>query len=401
VSIDALIRFYLKYNIFMSILIYTHEYPPFKGGIATSTEKIAKILSIKHQVYVCCPTHGISNIKDLELKNLIIIRKNFLGGKNFKKIPLSQYIQGLNFLKKTVKEINPEYIFYLGEEAEIVGGLLNNKKIKQIVRIAGSGITSVLENNNIFSIVKKKYMYRVYKNSSQLIAVSKNTRELMLKSNYFDNPNKIKLIYNGIDKEFIEKKVNQNIRHQLGYSDKDFILITVSRILPRKGQDNVIKALSKIPNKDIKYICIGSGKYFDNFMKLARKYNLEDRVFFLGEMDRANIHKFYDCSDISILCNRTWNKKIEGLPNVGLEAMGRSKGLIGSKGTGTEELIKDKVNGLIVNGENVDDIKDKILYAYNNKKLVKEMGTNALKLVKENFSDEQMKKKYLDLFNES
>jgi len=54
-----------------------------------------------------------------------------------------------------------------------------------------------------------------------------------------------------------------------------------------------------------------------------------------------------------------------------------------------------------VNGENVDDIKDKILYAYNNKKLVKEMGTNALKFVKENFSDEQMKKKYLDLFNES
>ena len=79
----------------MSILIYTHEYPPFKGGIATSTEKIAKILSIKHQVYVCCPTHGISNINDLELKNLKIIRKNFLGGKNFKKIPLSQYIQGL------------------------------------------------------------------------------------------------------------------------------------------------------------------------------------------------------------------------------------------------------------------------------------------------------------------
>ena len=59
----------------MSILIYTHEYPPFKGGIATSTEKIAKILSIKHQVYVCCPTHGISNIKDIELKNLMAVKK--------------------------------------------------------------------------------------------------------------------------------------------------------------------------------------------------------------------------------------------------------------------------------------------------------------------------------------
>ena len=111
-------------------------------------------------------------------------------------------------------------------------------------------------------------MKRLYKNSKYIIAVSNNTKNLLIKSNEFKEVNKIKLIYNGLEDEFIKKEKDYSLRNKLGFEEDDFILLTISRILPRKGQDNVIKALSKIKNKKIKYLCVGDGGYIKKFKTL-------------------------------------------------------------------------------------------------------------------------------------
>ena len=50
----------------MNILIYTHEFPPFQGGIATSAKMIADILSSENKLMVCCPNYGIDNFDEPE-----------------------------------------------------------------------------------------------------------------------------------------------------------------------------------------------------------------------------------------------------------------------------------------------------------------------------------------------
>lgn len=382
----------------MKVLIYTHEYPPFKGGIATSSKKIADILKTRFNVVVCCPKY--SNTRSIEMENLKIIRMSFIGGNKFKKIPILQYVQGLMNLKKILINEKPNFLLYLGEEAEIVGGLLNNRSITQIVRIAGSGIKSILENNSFTKILKKKLMKRLYKNSRDIIAVSENTKNLLITSKEFDENNKIKLIYNGLEDEFIEKSKNHQLKNKLGFNDDDFILLTVSRVLPRKGQDNVIRALSKIKNNKIKYLCVGDGSHLNNFKELVKKLNLNERVIFIGEVDREETSSYYDIADAFILCNRTWNNKIEGLPNVVLEAMGRGKAIIGSKNTGTEELIINNKNGFHVNPENITEIKNTIIHTYENKNRLVDMGAYSLELIKRNFSNKIMSEKYIGLFNE-
>ena len=164
----------------MKVLIYTHEYPPFRGGIATSSQKIANILKGKFNVVVCCPKY--KNTKSSNSNNLKIKRMNLIGGDKFKKIPLLQYIQGFFYLKKSIRDEKPDYILYLGEEAEIVGGLVNEVKLNQIVRIAGSGIKSILENKKLSKAYKKFLMKRLYKNSKYIIAVSNNTKNLLINS---------------------------------------------------------------------------------------------------------------------------------------------------------------------------------------------------------------------------
>ena len=178
-------------------------------------------------------------------------------------------------------------------------------------------------------------------------------------------------------------------------------MLTVSRILPRKGQDNVIKALSKIKNKKIKYLCVGDGGHIKKFKKLSKNLNIDNRILFVGGIDRKDSTKYYDIADAFILCNRTWNNKIEGLPNVVLEAMGRSKPVIGSKNSGTEELIIDGETGYIVDPENIQDIKEIIISASENRNQLKVMGDNALNFIQKNFSNKKMEEEYIRILNEN
>ena len=81
----------------MKVLIYTHEFPPFQGGIATSSKMIADILSIENEVLVCCPLYSYEDSSTL--KKYSTKRISFFGKDKFKKIPIIQYIQGLLNIK--------------------------------------------------------------------------------------------------------------------------------------------------------------------------------------------------------------------------------------------------------------------------------------------------------------
>ena len=129
--------------------------------------------------------------------------------------------------------------------------------------------------------------------------------------------------------------------------------------------------------------------------------NIDNRILFVGGIDRKDSTKYYDIADAFILCNRTWNNKIEGLPNVVLEAMGRSKPVIGSKNSGTEELIIDGKTGYIVDPENIQDIKEIIISASENRNQLKVMGDNALNFIQKNFSNKKMEEEYIRILNEN
>ena len=379
----------------MKVLIYVHEFPPFQGGIATSAEKIATIISSEHELMVCCPSYSMKSYEKKEPYQ--IKRINFVGGKNFKKIPLLQYFTGLLNLKKIVHNFQPDKIIYLGEEAELVGGMLNLNKAHQIVRVAGSGIEAIIKSSNPLKIISKYLLRKLYQNSKFIIAVSKNTEKLMANNEAYFKKEKIKMIYNGIDDNFLNKKKELNRRKELGIKEDDFVLLTVARLLPRKGQDFVIKALSEINQPNIKYLCVGEGRFEKQYRQLATSLGLKDRVIFAGGIENEKIHEYYDCANIFILCNRTWDSKIEGLPNVVIESMARSVPVIGSKNSGTEELILDGITGFLVDPYNINDVNEKIVRAYAMKDKLDKMGESAKIFVKDNFHYEKMRSEYLKL----
>ena len=81
--------------------------------------------------------------------------------------------------------------------------------------------------------------------------------------------------------------------------------------------------------------------------------------------------------------------------------MGRSKPVIGSKDSGTEELIIDGKTGYHVDPENIQDIRKIIICALENRKKLKVMGNNALDFIQKNFSNKKMEDEYIRIFNEN
>jgi len=111
-------------------------------------------------------------------------------------------------------------------------------------------------------------------------------------------------------------------------------LCTVANVgLKYKGQEFVIKAMSIMNNKNIKYYLIGNGdnSYLTNIIK---KYNLDDRVIFLGSIPHEKIFSILEEMDIYIQPSLQ-----EGMPRALLEAMSLGMPCYGSTAGGIPELL--------------------------------------------------------------
>lgn len=182
----------------------------------------------------------------------------------------------------------------------------------------------------------------------------------------------VAIVYNGINiddfkSNKLEKKSNSAIK-----------IIDISRIQPEiKGQDVLIKALSKCKKKGLSLSCdFVGGKYYPGpyleLQELVKKSELENEVSFLG--NRNDIPELMAQSDLFILPSRK-----EGFGLVIVEAMAAGLPIISSNVDGPAELIKNGENGLLFESENYLDLADKISYLYNNREEMSRLAHNAFK----------------------
>ena len=127
-------------------------------------------------------------------------------------------------------------------------------------------------------------------------------KRLILKVHNID-PIKVKIIHYGVDIE--NSKVIESIselRSKYQISHDDFILLTVSRLYPRKGFETVLKAIKLIieenPKIPIKYLIMGSGEEEQNIKKKIKELKLENYVKLLGRIDGYPKNQYYKLSDL-------------------------------------------------------------------------------------------------------
>lgn len=153
------------------------------------------------------------------------------------------------------------------------------------------------------------------------------------------------MCYSGIPASFLEN-VNEK-----DFSDiRNFIY--VGTLIKRKFPSVVVEALAKAYNNEsfsIKYV--GTGAETQHIEKVAIKNNVKQNVHLLGRIDRKDVLKNVDKSQVFVMISRG-----EAFGLVYLEAMARGCITIASRGEGFDGIIKDGINGFLCEAGNADEL---------------------------------------------
>jgi phosphatidyl-myo-inositol dimannoside synthase len=215
--------------------------------------------------------------------------------------------------------------------------------------------------------------------------VAANQYSVMLLTARFGVPaDKIVLIQNGVDlAAFYPGSTPSSLVQQYSLGGRR-VLLTVTRLVPRKGVDKVLEALPAVANRfpDLIYLIAGDGPQREALQTMSQKLGVADLVKFIGRVEHGEIRDFYNAAEIVLLPNRAEDGESDGLPLVFLEANACAKPVIGGKAGGTAEVIRDGVNGFLVDGCDAGAIEAAICNLLGNEELRVGMGQKGLQFAR-------------------
>lgn len=233
-------------------------------------------------------------------------------------------------------------------------------KLKKILKHSNSNILSIMPSMNILSILSKNKNQRLIITEHNILRKDTlfNKVNLILKKVLYQKADSIVAVSNGVKKNLEEEikklkvvtifnplNINEiirlsNIKIQNNYGD---YIVGVGRLNNQKGFDLLIESLSQLSNKKINLLIIGDGEEKQNLIKLTKKLNISERVFFLGFID--NPYSYMKNAKFFILSSR-----YEGFGMVVAEALISNANIISFNCKyGPSEILKNGELGVLVN----------------------------------------------------
>ena len=267
---------------------------------------------------------------------------------------------------------------------------LNSFKIAQnykCLKILERGSTHIQYQNDI---IKEEYKIHNLKpiETSEFI-IKKELQEYEI-ADYITVPTefaKQTFIERGIsESKLIKIPYGVNIKHFDKNFDKNIIknnvsfrIIYTGAVSVRKGVIYLLKAYEDLNLKDSELMIIGN--IDKELIPIINKFRKNNKIKFINSIKQSELYKYYKISDIFVTCSIE-----EGLSMVQLQAMSSGLPVICTRNSGGDEIIDNNINGYILPIRNLEILKSKIKYLYENKNICKHMGNEAKKKVSNKFS---------------
>ena len=233
----------------------------------------------------------------------------------------------------------------------------------------------------------------------KVIFVADATRDRYLPLNSHHN---FRVIHNGLDLSKLANLDNSELaRQSLGIAPKDVVILLLGTICERKGQQDLVKALSLLPEKwhnKIRCFIVGdrpsiySNKLADMVAELPKE--LRQRVTVVPETGEAG--KYYKAADIFVCTSR-----VESFPRVILEAMACDLPIITTPVFGIKEQVRPGINGLFYTPDRPDELVAALISLLENKSVRQELAENAKYVLDSLNTFEEMTQAYADIFCEA
>jgi len=174
------------------------------------------------------------------------------------------------------------------------------------------------------------------------------------------------------------------IRQHYQIPDSAIVILSVGRLVPRKGFDRVISALPCLlaAGLDVHYLVCGRGRILPDLQALAQQLGVSDRVHFAGFVSDEELAHYYATCDLFSLITY-FDKKaasIEGFGIVYLEAGYFGKPVLAARIGGVTDAVKHEETGLLVNPESSEAIEQALLRLCQDRTLREQLGRKGQEL---------------------
>jgi len=224
------------------------------------------------------------------------------------------------------------------------------------------------------------------RSADKVVAVSSFTCDALTRGMGMQ-PTSLALIQNGVDTDrFTPGPIDVEFLKLKGLSGKKIVL-TVGRLVPRKGIDMAIRAMRHVVDQmpHVHHVIVGDGDYRPELERIIAQEQLQEYVTLVGKTTDEDLLSYLRSCDVFLMPNRTMpDGDTEGFGLVFREANACGKPVVGGNAGGAVEAVVDGKTGFLVDGTSPVDIAKAVLRLLSDVDLAAKLGANGLKLAQEN-----------------
>ena len=177
-----------------------------------------------------------------------------------------------------------------------------------------------------------------------------------------------------------DEALRRQLRARFGYGDDDFVVVGISRLVPRKGMDKLIEAcaIAKADIPGLRLVIGGDGRERHRLERQASRAKLE--VAFIGRVDDHEMVGLYQTGDLfAMLCRNRWfGLEQEGFGIVFLEAASCGIPQLAGNSGGAAEAVAHGVSGFVIsNPKDATEVARRIVELAQNPELRETLGRQA------------------------
>jgi glycosyltransferase involved in cell wall biosynthesis len=188
-----------------------------------------------------------------------------------------------------------------------------------------------------------------------------------------DIRSKTYLIFRGVDLQKYQPRPHNHTTER----ENRFTVLCVAALEQKKGHSFLLKALHnlKTQGRDISCILAGDGPLRNRLLQQINDLKINDIVTMVGQQTQQEVLDLVQKSDCYVLPSIiTPTKRMEGIPNVLMEAMACELPVVSTSISGIPELIESGTSGLLVPPENVEALAGAIAYIQDNPDVANRFG---------------------------
>lgn len=233
-----------------------------------------------------------------------------------------------------------------------------------------------------------------YKQATKIVVVTKAFKENLVDRGIHSD--KIEVITNGVDINVFKynEEARMKLRSKLNIQKNEFVGLYIGAHGISQSLNTLLEVAVELPT--IKFLFVGEGAEKKKLIKIMEDRNLENIIFIEGQPKHL-ISNYYSVSDVCFVPLRNIEIFKTFIPSKIFEIMSNSRPIIASLEGESKEILEESGSAIITKPENVQEIKEAILYLKNNSEVIDELGENGRRFVIKKYTRKSLASKYLNL----